>query len=131
VGAGVAIAVVAGLVCMGLHALFIKESDKDWPYLAVVMGAVIGFAAGRVGGKKQPVLAIVAALLAAGATYGGWYFGVALDAADAYDVSVTEVMDKLDIVELLNEALEAKHWIFLILGAIVAAGGAWSGGQKD
>lgn len=62
IGLGIAAAVVAALVAAAAYGGIMNAIDRQVGYAAVGVGLLIGFAAGKLGGKN-PVLPVVGAVL--------------------------------------------------------------------
>ncbi|MFD0382956.1 hypothetical protein ACFQ2B_13040 [Streptomyces stramineus] len=117
-GLAVALGVVAMLVAAGVYGGILKASDgAQIGYLAVGVGALIGAALGKVGGRN-PVLPVIGAALGLLGVYLGQIFGIGLAFSDGAGIPLTEVyFDHFDLVsKAWKEFLEPIDALFYILG---------------
>ncbi|MCX4730070.1 hypothetical protein ACIA74_05890 [Streptomyces sp. NPDC051658] len=127
IGLGLVAAVVAAVVAAGLYGAIIGATKHEIGYAAVGVGFVVGFAAGKVGGRN-PVLPVVSAVLALVAVYFGQLLGEAMIAAKELPVTVSELF--FDHFSLLNEAWKADSDFISYLFFAIAAVAAFSGAKK-
>ncbi|MFB7052921.1 hypothetical protein [Streptomyces vinaceus] len=126
IGLGIAAAVVAALVAAAAYGGIMNAIDRQVGYAAVGVGLLIGFAAGKLGGKN-PVLPVVGVLLSLGAVYLGQLFFIALALADYGNVGLGEVLDKAGVGglnDIWQEGADAMDYVFLAIGGFVAFGAA-------
>lgn len=126
VGLGIAAALVAALAAAAAYGGIMNAIDREIGYAAVGVGAIIGFAAGKLGGRN-PILPIVGALLSVASVFLGELFMYALVIADANEIGVGDVLSKVGVSGLVDVwKLEAnfKTVIFLGLGAFAGYGSA-------
>ncbi|MCX4628080.1 hypothetical protein [Streptomyces sp. NBC_01443] len=100
--------------------------DRQIGYAAVGVGILVGFAAGKLGGKN-PVLPVVGAILSLGAVYLGQLFYIALKLADYGNVGVGDVLSHAGVSglnDIWQEGAEAMDYVFLVIGGFVAFGTA-------
>ncbi|WP_030154775.1 hypothetical protein [Streptomyces sp. NRRL S-244] len=131
IGLGIAAAVVAALVAAAAYGGIMNAIDRQVGYAAVGVGLLIGFAAGKLGGRN-PALPVVAALLSLGAVYLGQLFFIALALADYGHVGLGEVLDKAGVGglhDIWREATDAMDYAFLAIGGFVAFGAAKKAGD--
>jgi hypothetical protein len=96
---GVLAAVAAALVAALLYGLIIKGTKHEIGYAAVAVGAVVGLALGKIGGRN-PALPIIGVPIALLGVYLGQLFGIALIVASLNDLSVTTVLtDHFSVVQ--------------------------------
>ncbi|UQX02589.1 hypothetical protein [Streptomyces sp. RerS4] len=121
VGLGIVAAVVAALVAIGVYGAIIKGTEREIGYAAVGVGALIGFAAGKVGGRNA-VLPVLGALLSVVAVLAGQMFGLALIAADALDVSAVDILleDTSALIEAWKTDANPLTYLFLAIGGYAA-----------
>jgi hypothetical protein len=87
---GAVTAVITAIVTAVLYGVIAGAIEREVSYLAIGVGFLIGFAAGKVGGSN-PVLPIVSAVLSPGAVYLGQLIGMAVIVSDKFSVSFTDV----------------------------------------
>ncbi|MEV8455168.1 hypothetical protein AB0467_29495 [Streptomyces sp. NPDC052095] len=126
-GLGLAAAVVAAVVAGALYGVLIGTIEREIGYAAVGVGFLVGFAAGKVGGRN-PVLPVVSAVLSLVAVYFGQLLGEAMIAAKQLPVTVSEMF--FDHFSLLNEAWKADSNFLTYLFFVIAAVAAFSGSKK-
>jgi hypothetical protein len=128
--AGVVAAVVAALAYGGLLRALAKDdgTTTEFHYAAVAVGALIGFAVGKAGGRNV-ALPFVAGLVALGSVIFGELFGGALvisHYADQHGVSlsVTDIFFHHfgDLWKAWKADFSAARFIFLALAAVVGFG---------
>lgn len=116
-GAGLAIAVVGA----GIYAFMISEADDTfYGWMAIIIGLAIGGAVGKFGGRHNalPVLAVV---LTGAAVFLAQYFGIAMFYADKTPLSVSEVIDKVDITEIWKNAMEEDgNGVMFGIGVVIS-----------
>ncbi|MFI6145348.1 hypothetical protein [Streptomyces sp. NPDC051109] len=126
IGLGIAAAAVTALVAAAAYGGIMNAIDRQVGYAAVGVGLLIGFAAGKLGGKN-PVLPVAGALLSLGAVYLGQLFFIALALADYGNVGLGEVLDKAGVgglTDIWQEGSDAMDYVFLAIGGFVAFGAA-------
>ncbi|MBT2467656.1 hypothetical protein J7E97_07180 [Streptomyces sp. ISL-66] len=126
VGLGIAAALVAALAVAAAYGGIMNAIDREFGYAAVGVGALVGFVAGKLGGRN-PVLPIVAAVLSVAAVFLGELFMYALVMADMAEISVGDVLSKVGVsglVDIWKEEANFKTVIFLGLGAFTGYGSA-------
>ncbi|MGP3999249.1 hypothetical protein [Streptomyces sp. 8N706] len=114
VGLAIGAGAVAMLVGAGVYGAILKASDgAQIGYLAIGVGALIGAALGKLGGRN-PALPVVGIVLGLLGVYFGQILGYALAVSDLGDVSVVEALTKhLDIIsEAWKEELEPIDALF-------------------
>ncbi|MCX5102794.1 hypothetical protein OG887_25030 [Streptomyces sp. NBC_00053] len=126
-GLGLAAGFVAAVVAAAIYGAIIGATKHEIGYAAVGVGFIVGFAAGKVGGRN-PVLPVVSAVLALVAVYFGQLLGEAMIAAKELPVTVSELF--FDHFSLLNEAWKAESDFISYLFFAVAAVAAFSGAKK-
>ncbi|MFJ6010900.1 hypothetical protein [Streptomyces sp. NPDC092952] len=121
IGLGLAAAVVAAVVAAAVYGAIIGGIEREIGYAAVGVGFLVGFAAGKVGGRN-PVLPVVSAVLSLVAVYFGQLLGVAIISAKNMPVTVSELF--FDHFGLLNEAWKAGagflEYVFIVIAAVAA-----------
>ncbi|MER5869966.1 hypothetical protein [Streptomyces sp. NPDC002044] len=126
VGLGILAAVVAALVAAGAYGGIMNAIDRQVGYAAVAVGALIGLAAGKIGGKN-PVLPVVSAVLSVGAVYLGQLFFIALALSEFAHIGLGDVLSDPGIGglnDIWKESAEAMDYLFLVIGGVVAFGAA-------
>ncbi|MFE2168560.1 hypothetical protein ACFXB3_26415 [Streptomyces sp. NPDC059447] len=129
VGLGIAAAVVAALVAAVAYGYIMKAADKEYGYAAIAVGALIGFAAGKLGGRN-PILPVISVLLSIGAVFLGQLTFIALVVADLGHVGVGEVLSKTGVgglIDVWKEGADVMTYAFLGIGGFVAFGAAKKG----
>ncbi|MFF3862007.1 hypothetical protein [Streptomyces sp. NPDC002209] len=126
IGLGIAAAVVAALAAAAAYGGIMNAIDRQVGYAAVGVGILVGFAAGKLGGKN-PVLPVVGAILSIGAVYLGQLFYIALALADLGNVGLGDVLSNVGVSGLgdyWQKGAEAMDYVFLVIGGFVAFGTA-------
>ncbi|WP_328583252.1 hypothetical protein [Streptomyces sp. NBC_00370] len=121
IAGGVVAAVIAALVAALVYGWIIGLTEREIGWAALGVGALIGFAAGKVGGGNQ-LLAGVSALLALGAVYLGQIFGLAAIGGKQLNVSATSmVMDHFSVLtDAWSQEMDFMSFVFLALAAFAA-----------
>ncbi|MFJ5192263.1 hypothetical protein ACIQCQ_09105 [Streptomyces sp. NPDC088394] len=121
VGLAVLAAVVVALVLAGIYGAIMKATEHEIGYAAVAVGAVVGFAAGKIGGRNH-VLPFICAVISLVAVYAGQISGYAMSLADYANVSFfTVLMDRFDVVnEVWKSNADVLTYVFMAIGAIAA-----------
>ncbi|MFG2879656.1 hypothetical protein ACGFYU_32380 [Streptomyces sp. NPDC048337] len=121
IGLGIVAAVVAALVIGAIYGAIIGATKYEIGYAAIAVGAVIGLAAGKIGGRN-PLLPVISVLLALAAVLGGQMFGMAMITADEAGVSTTDVLN-LGISLLFDgwkENADPMTFLFFAVGGYAA-----------
>ncbi|MFJ4316372.1 hypothetical protein ACIP46_13910 [Streptomyces lavendulae] len=120
-GLGVLAAVAAAVVAAGVYGWIISATDHQIGWAAVGVGALVGLAAGKAGGRS-PALPPVAALLALAAVFAGQLFGIVLIFADKLQVSVFDILGQgaSPLLEVWKGAADPLTFLFLALGGYAA-----------
>ncbi|WP_392672127.1 hypothetical protein [Streptomyces sp. LN785] len=120
---GAVSAVVTAIVAAVLYGVITGAIEREFGYIAIGVGFLIGFAAGKVGGSN-PVLPVVSAVLSLGAVYLGQIIGMAVIVADQSGASFTDIFfDKFGLLtDAWSEAADFKTYLFLAIGAFAAFG---------
>lgn len=121
IGLGVVAAVVAALVTAGVYGAIIGATGYQVGYAAVGVGALVGFAAGKVGGAN-PLLPVLSVVLALAAVFAGQIYGIAWIAGDELQVGTLDVL-KLGVSPLVDawkEASSPMTYLFLAIGGYAA-----------
>ncbi|MFD8024474.1 hypothetical protein ACFXJO_28435 [Streptomyces lavendulae] len=118
---GVLAAVVAALAAAGVYGWIISATDHQIGWAAVGVGALVGLAAGKAGGRG-PALPAVAALLALGGVFLGQLFGIVLIFADKLQVSAFDILGQgaSPLLEVWKGAADPFTFLFLALGGYAA-----------
>ncbi|WP_405715901.1 MULTISPECIES: hypothetical protein [unclassified Streptomyces] len=121
VGLAVLAAVVVALVLAGIYGAIMKATEHEIGYAAVAVGAVVGFAAGKIGGRNQ-ALPFICAVISLVAVYAGQISGYAMSFADYANVSFFTILtDRFDIVnEAWKSNADVLTYVFMAIGAIAA-----------
>ncbi|MFV5998181.1 hypothetical protein ACNPQM_38880 [Streptomyces sp. NPDC056231] len=127
IGLGLLAAVVAMVVAAGVYGAIIGATKHQIGYAAVGVGFLIGFAAGKVGGRN-PALPVLSAVLALVSVYFGQLLGEAMIAAKELPVTVSELF--FDHFGLLNEAWKADADPLTFVFIAIAAFAAFSAAKK-
>ncbi|MGW3655535.1 hypothetical protein ACWD6R_07370 [Streptomyces sp. NPDC005151] len=122
---GAVTAVITAIVTAVIYGVIAGAIERDVGYIAIGVGFLVGFAAGKVGGSN-PVLPIVSAVLSLGAVYLGQLIGMAVIVSDKFSVSFTDVFfDKFGpLTDAWSEAAGFKTYLFIAIAAFAAYGGA-------
>ncbi|MCP9961864.1 hypothetical protein LUX05_11620 [Streptomyces somaliensis] len=102
--------------------------EREVGYAAVGVGLLVGFTAGKVGGRS-PVLGVASAALAAGAVYLGQLVTIAVLLGKMGEGSFTEVFfgNFGGVTDLWGLAADGMTYVFLAIGAVTAFAGARKG----
>ncbi|MFD9303830.1 hypothetical protein ACFWCB_14485 [Streptomyces sp. NPDC060048] len=126
VGLGIVAALVAALVAAAAYGGIMNAIEREIGYAAVGVGALVGFAAGKLGGRN-PVLPVVGAVLAVASVFLGELFFYALTLADAAGVGLGDVLSTVGasgLVDIWKEDADPMSFLFLALGAFTGYGSA-------
>ncbi|MFC9298085.1 hypothetical protein ACFTWH_22530 [Streptomyces sp. NPDC057011] len=131
IGLGIAAAVVAAVVSAVAYGYIMKALDSEKAYAAVAVGALVGFAAGKLGGRN-PILPVISAVLSIAAVYLGQLTFIALVIADLGHIGVGEAISKAGIGglnDVWKEGADVLTYVFLGLGGFIAIGAAKKGSE--
>ncbi|MBC9717292.1 hypothetical protein H9Y04_32670 [Streptomyces sp. TRM66268-LWL] len=132
---GVVAALIGAAIYGGLMRAFVKDNGEtvELSYVAVVVGALVGFAVGKLGGRN-PVLPIVSAVLAVVGVYLGQIFGMSVVASYAVEkagmsASWTDFLTDDNILRTSaftgwKEEADAMTYLFIALGGFIGFGSA-------
>ncbi|MGW6705997.1 hypothetical protein ACWGDE_14060 [Streptomyces sp. NPDC054956] len=126
VGLGIVAALVGALVAAAAYGGIMNAIEREIGYAAVGVGAIVGFAAGKLGGRN-PILPIVGAAFSVASVFLGELFFYALAMAGAANVGVGEVLDTIGVsglVDIWKEDADPLTFLFLGLGAFAGYGSA-------
>ncbi|MEV6163678.1 hypothetical protein AB0L71_17410 [Streptomyces sp. NPDC052052] len=120
-GLGLLAALVAALVAAGVYGAIIGATKHEIGYAAVGVGAVVGFAAGKVGGRN-PALPAIGAVLALVGVYFGQLLGEAILISKQFPLSVSEIFfDNFgNLNKVWKEDMSAMSFVFFVVAAVVA-----------
>ncbi|GGT16527.1 hypothetical protein GCM10010207_14570 [Streptomyces atratus] len=120
-GLGLVAAVVAALVAAGIYGGIIGATKHEIGYAAVGVGAVVGFAAGKLGGRN-PVLPVISAVLALIGVYFGQLLGEAIIISKQLPLSVSEIFfDHFsDLNKVWKEDADPLTFVFIVIAGVVA-----------
>ncbi|TLQ48231.1 hypothetical protein FEF34_14775 [Streptomyces marianii] len=125
VGLGLVAALVAALVAGGVYGGIAGAIEREIGWAAIGVGFLIGFAAGKLGGRSA-VLPVAGAVLALGAVYLGQLLSIAIILGKELKVSASEMF--FDNFELMTDAWSASKdfmtFVFFALAAFAAFAGA-------
>ncbi|WP_330332079.1 hypothetical protein OHS33_21855 [Streptomyces sp. NBC_00536] len=118
---GIVAAVVAAVAAAAAYGAIIGATEHEIGYAAVGVGILIGFAAGKLGGRN-PLLPVVAAVLSLGSVYAGGLVGEAVMGSKQLPISTMELLTQhLDIVMKAWKAdADAISLVFFAIGALAA-----------
>lgn len=122
---GLVTAVVAALVGAFLYGVIAGAIEREVGYIALGLGFLVGFAASKVGGRS-PILPVVSAVLSVGAVYLGQLIGISVILSDMVHQSASTLfIDHFDVLtKAWSEGADFMTYVFLLLGAVAAFGGA-------
>ncbi|MFI1398869.1 hypothetical protein [Streptomyces sp. NPDC020681] len=125
VGLGIVVALVAALAGAAAYGALGAAIEREIGYAAIGVGALIGFAAGKVGGRN-PALPFVSGLLALPAVYLGQLIAIAAIVADLQQTAFADIfVDRFgDLVDTWSKAADGMTYVFLVIGAVAAYGAA-------
>ncbi|MFF8385796.1 hypothetical protein [Streptomyces kanasensis] len=125
---GLLAALGAALVAAGAYGGLGGALEREIGYAAVGVGLLVGFVAGKVGGRN-PVLAVGAAAFAAGAVYLGQLVAIAVVFSKLGQASFTEIFFEnfTELADLWKTAADGMTYVFLGIGALTAFAGAKKG----
>ncbi|MFI7010262.1 hypothetical protein [Streptomyces sp. NPDC050145] len=122
-GLAILAAVVVALVLAGIYGAIMKATEHEIGYAAVAVGAVVGFTAGKIGGRNE-ALPFICAVISLVAVYLGQISGLAMAFADYANIGFFEAL--FDHFEIINEAWKSESdvltYVFMAVGAIAAFG---------
>nr|WSW67287.1 hypothetical protein OG461_14340 [Streptomyces sp. NBC_00995] len=118
---GIVVALVAALVAAGVYGAIIGATEHEIGYAAVGVGALVGFAAGKLGGRN-PVLPVISGAFALLGVYLGQLLGAAILLSDIVPLSVTEIFfDHFsDLSKAWKEEIDFLGVVFFVVAAVVA-----------
>ncbi|MER5279711.1 hypothetical protein ABT025_28805 [Streptomyces sp. NPDC002809] len=121
VGLGILVAFIAALVAAGIYGAIIGATKHEIGYAAVGVGAIVGFAAGKLGGRN-PALPVISGVFALLGVYFGQLLGEAIIISKQLPLSVTEIFfDHFsDLNEVWKEDSDALSFVFFAVAAVVA-----------
>lgn len=121
VGLGILVAFIAALVAAGIYGAIIGATKHEIGYAAVGVGAIVGFAAGKLGGRN-PALPVISGALALVGVYFGQLLGEAIIISKQLPLSVTEIFfDHFsDLNTVWKEDSDAISFVFFAVAAVVA-----------
>ncbi|MEU3446996.1 hypothetical protein AB0H29_07170 [Streptomyces thermolilacinus] len=125
---GLLAAFVAALVAAGAYGGIAGAIDREVGYAAVGVGLLVGFLAGKAGGRN-PVLPVVSAVIAAGAVYLGQLVTIAVLLDKLGEGSFAEIFFQNfgGLMELWKLAADGMTYVFIAIGAVAAFAGAKKG----
>ncbi|MFC8830759.1 hypothetical protein ACFT9I_36135 [Streptomyces sp. NPDC057137] len=127
VGLGLAAAAGTAIAAAAIYGGIAGAIESEISFAAIGVGFVIGWVAGKVGGRN-PILGVVSVVLALAAVYLGQIFGIAIIGAEEFGVSTTEML--FDNFSLLTDAWNASKDIMTFLFLALAGFAAFSGAKK-
>ncbi|MFI6947062.1 hypothetical protein [Streptomyces sp. NPDC050422] len=127
VGLGILVAFVAAIVAAGIYGAIIGATKHEIGYAAVGVGAIVGFAAGKLGGRN-PALPVISGLFALIGVYGGQLLGEAIIISKQAPYSVSEIF--LEHFSDLNTVWKADSDFISVIFFLVAAAVAFSTAKK-
>ncbi|OKJ78232.1 hypothetical protein [Streptomyces sp. CB02460] len=118
---GVVVALVAALVAAGIYGAIIGATKHEIGYAAVGVGAIVGFAAGKLGGRN-PALPVVSGAFALLGVYLGQLLGEAIIISKQLPLSVTDIFfDHFsDLNTVWKEDSDFLSFVFFAIAAVVA-----------
>lgn len=125
---GLLAALGAALVAAGAYGGIGGAIEREIGYAAVGVGLLVGFVAGKVGGRN-PVLAVGAAVFSAGAVYLGQLVAIAVVFSKLGQASFAEIFFEnfAELADLWKTAADGMTYVFLVIGAVTAFAGAKKG----
>lgn len=128
VGLGLLAALGAALVAAGAYGGIGGAIEREIGYAAVGVGLLVGFVAGKVGGRN-PILAVGAGIFSAGAVYLGQLVAIAILISKLGQGSFAEVFFEnfTELADLWKTAADGMTYVFLGIGAVTAFAGAKKG----
>ncbi|WP_175407911.1 hypothetical protein [Streptomyces sp. TRM64462] len=128
IGLGLLAALGAALVAAGAYGGIGGAIEREIGYAAVGVGLLVGFVAGKVGGRN-PLLAVAAAVFSAGAVYLGQLVAIAIVVSKLGQGSFAEVFFEnfAELADVWKTAADGMTYVFLAIGAVTAFAGAKKG----
>ncbi|MFF4366585.1 hypothetical protein [Streptomyces sp. NPDC001594] len=126
VALGAVAAVVAGLVAAAAYGGIMYALDRERSFGAIGIGLLVGFAAGKIGGRS-PAMPAIAGLVSLGSIYLGKMFCFALALAKINKTGLTDVIDAIGISgvnDIVKESLDFMSFVFIGISVLVAVGAA-------
>ncbi|MEV0573794.1 hypothetical protein [Streptomyces sp. NPDC050392] len=127
VGLGILVAFVAALVAAGVYGAIIGATKHEIGYAAVGVGAIVGFAAGKLGGRN-PALPVISGAFALIGVYAGQLLGEAIIISKQLPLSVTDIF--FDHFSDLNKVWKEDSDFISVIFFLVAAAVAFSTAKK-
>ncbi|MEU3468351.1 hypothetical protein ABZ716_10520 [Streptomyces sp. NPDC006687] len=124
IGLGIVAAVVAGLIAAAAYGGIMYALDRERPFGSIFIGALVGFAAKKIGGRNA-VMPAVAGLVSIGAVYLGKMFLFALALADLKKISLSDVIEAIGVGglnDIVKESLDLMSLVFIGISVVVAVG---------
>ncbi|WP_327305052.1 hypothetical protein OG730_16965 [Streptomyces sp. NBC_01298] len=118
-GLGIVAAFVAALAVAAAYGGIMNAIEREISYAVIGVGAVVGFAAGKLGGRN-PLLPVVGAVLSVASVILGELFYYALALAEASGIGLGDVLSTLGVsglIDIWKEGADFKTALFLALGA--------------
>ncbi|MFF4327028.1 hypothetical protein ACGFY6_08310 [Streptomyces sp. NPDC048387] len=118
---GILAALAAGVAAAAVYGGIVGATEYQISYAALGVGALVGFAAAKVGGRNA-VLPVVAAVVSVFAVLAGQLFGLALLGADQLSESVVDVLTNrsTEVVDNWKDNMDPLTLLFLAVGGYVA-----------
>ncbi|SHK62377.1 hypothetical protein [Actinacidiphila paucisporea] len=119
-GLGVAAGIAAALIAAVIYGLLIKGTKHEIGYAALAVGAVVGFALAKVGGRN-PALPFIGVPLALLGVYLGQLFGIALLISDISGAPgvVSLFTDHFSALQdTWKHAMDGKDYFFFAIAGI-------------
>ncbi|MCX4780509.1 hypothetical protein [Streptomyces sp. NBC_01264] len=118
-GLGIVAAVVAALAAAAAYGGIMNAIDREIGYAAIGVGALVGLAAGKIGGRN-PVLPVIGAVLSVASVFLGQLFFYALALSEATGIGLGDVLSTMGVsglVDVWKEDDAFMSFLFLALGA--------------
>jgi hypothetical protein len=117
---GVIAGFAAALISAVIYGLLIKGTKHEIGYAALAVGALVGFALAKAGGRN-PALPFLGIPLALFGVYAGQIFGLALIAASipGYPGAMTMLTDHYSVLQdAWKDAMDAKDFLFFAIAGV-------------
>lgn len=118
-GLGILVALGAALAAALVYGLLIKGTKHEIGYAALAVGALVGFALGKVGGRN-PVLPFLGVPIALLGVYVGQLFGIALLVSSEFHIGVVDIFTHHfhELQQTWKDSMDGKDFFFFAIAGL-------------